>query len=152
MSFKIIDKINRYLNILAGCMLILMMLLATSNIILRFFGHPIKGTFEILGFLGAIVCSLSLLETEQKGGHITIGLLYEKLPNQIKPFLDFVTLILSISFLFLICYKLFQLGFSIKEYGELSETLHIPYYPIIFICAFGVLSLIIFMLFNFLKK
>ena len=131
MFFKIIPNINKYLNILGGIMLIFMMLIATSNIIFRFFGHPIKGTFEILGFLGAMVCSLSLAETEQKRGHIQVGLLYEKLPKGIRPVMDIMTLILSVSFWSLVCYKLFQLGFSIKEFGELSETLNIPYYPVV---------------------
>jgi TRAP-type C4-dicarboxylate transport system permease small subunit len=152
MFFKIIPNINKYLNILGGIMLIFMMLIATSNIIFRFFGHPIKGTFEILGFLGAMVCSLSLAETEQKRGHIQVGLLYEKLPKGIRPVMDIMTLILSVSFWSLVCYKLFQLGFSIKEFGELSETLNIPYYPVVFISAIGVLSSIVLMLLNFFKN
>ena len=149
---KTIRKINYTLNFIGGIFLFIMMLIATSNIVFRLFGHPIKGTFELLGFLGALVCSLSLAETEEKGGHIQVGLIYEKMPKRIKSILDVITLIFSIGFWSLISFKLFQLGFTIKQSGELSETLQIPYYPVVFICAIGVLASIIFICLKFLKK
>ncbi|WP_459891880.1 TRAP transporter small permease [Desulfothermus okinawensis] len=149
---KTIKKINYVLNFLGGLLLLSMMLVASFNIIFRLFGHPIKGTFELLGFLGAMVCSLSLAETEAKGGHIQVALLYEKMPKKIKSILDVVTLILSIGFWSLVCFKLFQLGLLIKDSGELSETLRIPFYPVIFLCLIGVLALIVFIFLRFWKK
>ncbi len=56
----------------------------------------------------------------------------KKMPKKIKSILDVVTLILSIGFWSLVCFKLFQLGLLIKDSGELSETLRIPFYPVIF--------------------
>lgn len=149
---KIISSITNILNAMAGLSLILMMILCILNIFLRLLGHPLKGTFELMGFLGAIACSLSLAGTEKSGGHIHVGILFDKLSKGLQKVFGIIGWIGSITLLVLICYKLITLGMSIKGFGELSETLNISYYPVIFICAVGFFFAILVILLNILEN
>jgi len=60
---KIITLLSRRLNWIAAGAIIVMMLLTTADVILRIFRHPIPGTYEIVGLLGAVVVSFSLAYT-----------------------------------------------------------------------------------------
>jgi len=78
---------NKYLtlagkgfNIIAGIAVIAMMLLSTADVVLRRFGKPIPGTYELVGFLGTIVVSFALGFTSLEKGHIAVELLVSKLP------------------------------------------------------------------------
>ena len=74
-----LDKISRFLNEvliwIAGFFLVTMVLLTCANIFLRLVWTPIRGTFELIGFFGAIVTAFALGYTQIHRGHIGIDLL-----------------------------------------------------------------------------
>ncbi|MBN1227586.1 MAG: TRAP transporter small permease subunit, partial [Deltaproteobacteria bacterium] len=76
---EFLDKFSRLLNQIflwfAGISLIIMILLTCSNIFLRLVWTPISGTFELMGFLGAITTAFALGYTQMKRGHIAIDIL-----------------------------------------------------------------------------
>ena len=51
---------------LAGVAVIALMLLASGNVIMRMFGKPFSGTYELVGFLGALVIAFALGETQRR--------------------------------------------------------------------------------------
>ncbi len=135
---EILNRVNQGFILIGSGILFGMMTLGVANIIFRAFGHPIKGTFELMGFGGALVVGLSLGGTQQKRGHIEVNLFRDKWPSFLRSLMEVMSSVLSIFFWGLITYKLFQLALVIKDSGELSETLNIPYYPLIFLVAVGV--------------
>ena len=60
----VLDKISNFLNQallwIAGLFLLAMITITGANIVLRQFGFPIRGTFELMGYFGAIVAALAL--------------------------------------------------------------------------------------------
>ncbi|MDD4358053.1 MAG: TRAP transporter small permease, partial [Smithellaceae bacterium] len=67
---KYLTRAGRGVNILACVAVIAMMLLSVTDVVLRMFGKPIPGTYEQVGFLGAIVVSFALAFTSMEKGHI----------------------------------------------------------------------------------
>ena len=79
---KYLEGAGRAFNIIACIAVIAMMLLSTADVVMRLFGKPIPGTYELVGFLGAIVVSFALVFTSMEKGHIAVEILVEKLPQR----------------------------------------------------------------------
>ena len=76
---EFLDKLGLYLNrllmIIAGIFLLGMIALTCANILLRLFWFPVRGTFELMGFFGAIVTAFALGYTQVNKGHIARAVL-----------------------------------------------------------------------------
>jgi len=79
---KYLTRAGKAFNILACAAVIAMMLLSTADVVLRLFGKPIPGTYELVGFLGTVVVSFALAFTSIEKGHIAVEILVEKLPQR----------------------------------------------------------------------
>jgi TRAP-type C4-dicarboxylate transport system permease small subunit len=150
--FRVSCSLNRLLLILGALVLCLMMALATCNMIFGFVGQPIKGAYEVTGFLGALAACLALAPTQQVRGHIAVTIFDRFIPKKIRRFLNLVTQILLACFFVLIIRQLVLLGLSLRLFGELSESLRIPFYPLIFILAFGFGALVLTLLIQLLSR
>jgi len=143
MSHTLIQRLNQALISLAGITLCGMVLLACGNMLLRFLGYPIKGTYELMGFSGAILAAFALGATQRQGGHIEVDLLASILPPRVNRWLKLAANLLSTAFFSLIFWRLIILALSLERSGEVSETLHLPSYSVVLIVALGVFSLIL---------
>jgi len=150
--FRLSCLINRLLLISGALVLCLMMALATCNMIFGFLGQPIKGAYELTGFLGALAACLALAPTQQVRGHIAVTIFDRFIPRKIRQILNLVTQILLACFFVLIIRQLVLLGLSLRLFGELSESLRIPFYPLIFILAFGFGALVLTLLTQLLSR
>jgi len=72
----------------AAVCVIAMMLLTVSDVILRFLRHPIPGTYEMVGFLGALFVSFSLAYTSIMGLHIAVDFVVRKLPPAARKIIE----------------------------------------------------------------
>ena len=142
-------NISKYLNFFAAVSVTLMMLLTCADVVLRFFRCPIPGTYEIAGFLGAIMVSFSLAVTTLERSHIAVEFLVDKLPKKLQKIVDQInSLICTILFAAVSWYSVIN-GLDFIESGQVSETLQMPVYPFIFGVAlgFGLLSVVLFLRF-----
>jgi TRAP-type C4-dicarboxylate transport system permease small subunit len=135
--YRLSSSLNKLLLILGALVLCLMMALATCNMIFGFLGQPIKGAYEVTGFLGALAACLAMAPTQQLRGHIAVTIFDRFIPRKARQILNFITQILLIGFVFLVIRQLVLLGLSLRLFGELSESLRLPFFPLIFIMAFG---------------
>lgn len=134
-------KISLGLLCLAGFFLVMMVVLACSNMVLRALWFPVKGTFELMGFSGALAAAFSLAATQRGKGHITVTLLKGRLPNWLEKALVLFSFVLSSGFFVLVGWHCGQRAFGIWRLGELSETLQVVYYPVVFAVAVGFIAL-----------
>ncbi|NIT57095.1 MAG: TRAP transporter small permease subunit, partial [Aliifodinibius sp.] len=76
---KALEKISHILNqimiILAGIFLAAMILMTCMNIFSRLFWSPIRGTYELMGYFGAMVTAFALGYTQLKKAHIAVDVL-----------------------------------------------------------------------------
>lgn len=123
------EKISRTFNWVALCALTFIMLLTVSDVVLRYFGRPIIGTFEIVGFCGALIIGFALPLTSWHRGHIFVDFLTLKISKKSKKVLDISTRVLCITLFFIVGWNLFIYSQKLYQSGEVSLTIQIPFYP-----------------------
>lgn len=133
--------LSRLLIWTAGGFLLGMVLLTCANIVVRLFSVPISGTFELMGYFGAVVAALSLGYTQIRKGHIFVDILYETFPPGLQKVCSLVNSVLCCCFFAFISQQLLKWGNTLKATEQVSETLHIVYYPFVFGVSLGCASL-----------
>ncbi len=128
----------RALMALAGAALVGMAILACANMVLRAFGAPIKGSYELMGFVGALAIAFGLAQTQMTRGHIALTILAGKFPRRVERGVDFVVNLCCAAFFGLAAWRTADWALGLAESGELSETLRIPYHPFPLALALGV--------------
>ncbi len=137
---KIVQEICRLLNAVAGLSLTFLMLLTIADVVLRFFKMPIPGTYELVAYAGAIVIGFSLPLTSWQRGHIFVDFLVLKLSPAAQKKFHLFTRSLALVLFFLIGWNLFKMGNDLWKSGEVSPTLQMPFFPIVY--AVGVSCLV----------
>lgn len=132
-------RISNCMSYISGCILLFMAGLTLADIILRFLGKPILGTYEIVSFLGAAVAGFALPRASFKGAHVNVDLVTSKLPKSTQRALNIVTKFLGI---FLFLFGAIYLAFMGRNFyltKTVTMTLRVPFYPVVFGLAFSCL-------------
>jgi TRAP-type C4-dicarboxylate transport system permease small subunit len=152
---KYLDRIERILNqalmTAGGVAMLAMMVLATGNVALRLFDLPFGGSYEIISFLGALVTAAALGDTQRRRGHIVVDILSAKFSPAVKRVVDAVSHLAVAAFFAVFAWQIIRWGLNLRQSGELSETLKIPYHPFVFGVAVGFAFLALVGLVDFLK-
>jgi len=135
------ELIARALAVLAGIFLVSMMLLACANMVLRAVWVPVQGTFELMGFLGAVVAAFSLAFAQRRKAHIAVGILLARFPAWFRRLADGATNALSCGFFLLAGIETWKWAAFLVQTGEISETLQIIFHPFVFASAVGCIAL-----------
>jgi TRAP-type C4-dicarboxylate transport system permease small subunit len=134
---KIDVLLSRALLALSGAAVLALMLLATGNVVLRIFGIPYGGTYELVSFLGAIGVAFALAATQRGKGHIVVDILSSRYPRRVKQWIDALSSLISAAFFGVVAWQVILWGARIMVSGEVSETLKIVYHPFVFGVAAG---------------
>ena len=152
---EFLDRLSRFLNqvfiFIAGIFLTAMVLLACANIFFRVVWVPVRGTFELMGYFGAVVTALTLGYTQSKGGHIAVDILVLKFSSKTKRFLIGTNNLICLIFFALVTWQVSKYARTLWTTGEVTETLGIIYYPFTFGVAAGCAVLCLVFLIDFLK-
>ena len=135
------SRINGILLAAACIFLILTIFIAVANMILRPLGHPLTGSFELMGYGSAMVTALGLGCSQEKKCHIAVDILFKYFPGSWKRWLCFTGLLFSTGFFLAVSMRLFMFALDLRKNGELSETLMFPFYPVVIIVSLGLLVL-----------
>ncbi len=137
-------KMSIFLDRLAQFTLMILMMLVVINIVLRVaFGSPILGTYEITGFLFAIVISLSIAYCSLLGGHIKVEFLAERFPESVQIAADVLLKIVAIVFFAIATWTLWEYGLYLKTVGEVSPSAKIAFYYFVYVIVAGFVMLCI---------
>ncbi|MGD0235873.1 MAG: TRAP transporter small permease [Syntrophorhabdales bacterium] len=134
-----VDRLTRYADGMAGTALVILMLLTAADVVLRTFGKSIVGTYELVGFLGAVVIGFSLARTSWERHHVFVDILVAKLPPLAEKVVNVLTRCAGITLFFLLGWNLIKLGLRYHSRGEVSPTLQVPFYPAVLgvgVCCF----------------
>ena len=134
---KINDQLNRWAAGLAGAILVFMILLTFANIVLRKVWIPVRGTYEIMGFAGAVLTALAMGITQKRKEHIHVDILFNRFPAPVKRGLSAVNTGICAAFFAVAGWYVGKKGYTLFETAEVSETLRIAYYPFTYVVAAG---------------
>jgi TRAP-type C4-dicarboxylate transport system permease small subunit len=136
--FGILQKTSKWLSVIAGTSLTLMMLLTVSDVVGRAFGHPIMGTYEVVGFMLALVIGFAIPKVSLARQHVYMDFI-DRLSKRNRALMNIFTRMLCIILFVLIGYSLFGVGNEYRISGETSPTIRLPFYPLAYgvgICCF----------------
>jgi TRAP-type C4-dicarboxylate transport system permease small subunit len=136
---KFLNAVTKVLNIIGGSALTFMMFLTVADVAMRAGGHPILGTYEIVGLALALVIGFGIPKVSMDRGHVYMEFLIDKLPQNWKSIFHTFTRILCIILFIIIGYNLFSVGNEFHTSGEVSPTLKLPFFPVAYgvgVCCF----------------
>jgi TRAP-type C4-dicarboxylate transport system permease small subunit len=138
---KISGLLNKLLTLLGGIFLVGMIVLTCANILSRLVWVPITGTFEMMGFFGAIVTAFALGYTQVKKGHIAVDVLVNRFSDKTKKVLSLINNTICGLFFLIAAWQIAVKATTLMKTGEVTETLQVIYYPFTYAVAFGCLVL-----------
>lgn len=146
------SAINQGLAWLAAVSLLMMMLVVVGAALTRKFFTPFTGSTEIVGWLAALTTGFALGYTQVKRGYVDIDTLVELIPQGLQKFLRCFMFFLSLLFFAMVTWQITLYGLGVFQKGNLSETLWLPYYPLIFSLSLGFGGLTLALLVDLLKE
>lgn len=129
--------INQGLAWISGCSLLLIVFLVVLNGVSRVVYVPFSGATEITGWLGAMSTSFALGYTQLNKGHVDIDILTQKFPPSWRHSIKTLVLLVSTVFFGLVAWKIVIFALNVAGEGNVSETLGLPFYPLIILMALG---------------
>jgi TRAP-type C4-dicarboxylate transport system permease small subunit len=127
---KIIKKINYWMNSISEVLLFFMMMLTVLDVVLRSLGSPIVGTYELVSMIGALIVGFSVPQTSWDRAHVFVDFMIENRSEAVKNSFFITTRIIGIITIVILAYTLFVKATTLHRSGEVSMTLHVPYYPV----------------------
>ncbi len=128
------QKISKFLNVIAGISLTFLMLLTITDVILRLFKKPVVGTYEMVAFAGAVVIGFSMPFTSYVRQHIFVDFFILKFSLKVRNAFNIATRVLVMVLFVLVGWNMFKYARDLQKSGEVSLTLQLPFYPV----AYGV--------------
>jgi len=138
---KASHSLNTVLLWVGAGLLVLTMIEAVANMVLRPLAHPIQGSFELMGFASAVIAAFGLSHCQEVKSHISVDILFKALPADLKAFLEALGNGACSLFFSIAGYRVFLLALSLWRSGEVSETLRIPFYPFTACVSLGLFAL-----------
>jgi TRAP-type C4-dicarboxylate transport system permease small subunit len=131
---RLIYLLSKFMEIIAGIALVFMMSLTTFDVILRAFGRPIIGTYEIVAFTGGVVIGFSTPITSWVRGQIFVDFFYQKFSHPWQNVFNVCTRLMSLALFLFVGWNLMILAAHMAKSGEVTMTLQLPFYPV----AYGI--------------
>ena len=133
---KAMEFTSRLMCAVAVAALVAMLVLTLADVVLRGFGWPIPGTYELVGILGAIIIGFAIPYTTMAKGHVMMDFLTESLSRPVRTVLHVLTRLLAIAFFIIAGWNLCVLAQGYSKAGEVTLTLKLPLYPVFYVVAF----------------
>ena len=145
---KLILMLSGFLIKLGGFFLVAMILLTCANIFLRLVWLPVRGTFELMGYFGALVAAFALAQTQALRGHIAVDVLLNTFSAGKQRICRVINSLACLIFMLLCTWQLCLKAGILRATGEVTETLNIIYYPFVYAVALGCLVLALVFLYD----
>lgn len=110
----------------SGLAIIAMIAVTSADVVMRVFGRPITGSYDIVKVAGALAIALALPYTTAVKGHVAVEFFFHKLRRPGRIVVDTVTRLMVIAFLVVVARQAILYGNRLKQVGEVSLTLQIP--------------------------
>jgi TRAP-type C4-dicarboxylate transport system permease small subunit len=134
-----------------GCVaLVAMIVLAAANMILRAVWAPIPGSYELIGFLCALGAGMGLGYTQLAKGHVAVTIVTDRFSPRAVRVVEAVSHVISAGLFGCAAWQTARWGVDLARQGELSETLRIPFYPVVIAVALGFAVLALTLLLDFI--
>jgi len=122
----LVRPLARALHWAGAAALASMMFLTVADVVLRSFRRPILGTYELVGFLGALAIGFSLPQTSLDRGQVLMDFLARHLPPGPNRVLSAVTRAVGVGLFGVLGWNLGAMGFDLRRTGDVTPLLNLP--------------------------
>jgi len=150
-----LKKLNHFLNMalvwIAGFFLAGMIFVTCGNIFLRAVWFPLRGTFELMGYFGAIVTAFALGYAQMGRAHIAVDIVVVRFPKRVRKVLSGINYFICFVFFSIVAWQIAKHATTLWKSGEVSETLRFAFYPFTYGVSLGCFVLALVMLVDFVQ-
>ena len=114
-----------------------MMVLTCTDVVLRYFGYPIRGAYDITRVLGNVIFSLPIAYSYIKGYQVSVDSVFRRTPPIIRLIVDSIICLFSMAITLMISWRAIYLGYDLYVQGRVTDTIPIPLWPFIYIMVLG---------------
>lgn len=139
---KILRQTVLILALAAGVSICVMMTAICADVILRQFGKPIVGVYDVVKIAGALSLAFALPYTTAIKGHVAIEYFFHKLGRKARIVVDTFLRLLSMVLFGFLGWRSFIFGQQLQLKNEVSMSLGLPIFWVpwvIGICCFMVM-------------
>lgn len=135
-----VSRVCTSLSAIAGVVLVIMMVLTFADVVMRFFGRPIVGVYEVVAFLGVAVTGFALPRASLMKAQVYVDLLIDKLPSKPQRVLKIITRIIVGLWFLIAAWFLILMGKKFVDTNSVTLSLRLPFYPVVFGLALSCLA------------
>ena len=128
--YAVLMKVSKILSIIASAALTFMMFLTVADVLGRATGHPVQGSYEVIGLSLAVVVGFGLPKVSIDKAHVFMEFLVDRFGPAGRKVMNTFTRALSLAIFLLIGYNLITVGTELHASGEVSSILKIPFFPV----------------------
>jgi len=147
---KVVKGMVYGLAVAAGAGVLAMVGVTVTDVVLRAFGHPLVGAFDIVRMAGAITLACSLPYTTAVKGHVAIEYFFLKLPRAGRVIVDTLARLLVMALLALLAWQCVAYGNSLRHSGQVSSTLQVPVFWVPYVMALSCVVVVLVVFHNLL--
>jgi TRAP-type C4-dicarboxylate transport system permease small subunit len=141
-----------FFNLFASVSLTAIILLTCLDVSMRyFFNRPLAGTYDLVSLMGAVLAAFAMPYTMLMKGHVAVDLFVRKLSRKKQLAVETVTHVAGILLSLILGWQCFALASDMKSAGEVTPTLLLPFYPIVYAMAVCFFLLCLAILVNLLN-
>ena len=141
-----VKNMVRYMYYFAGLAIVIMMLLTSIDVFLRFCvtlyvtfkwdfmasWRPIPGTYEIVALLGSAAAAFAMAHTSVEGGHVAVSFVVRLFSTKVQACFKIGTDLVGGLFFAMLAWRSTVYALQLQEMGEVTMTLEMPYYPFVY--------------------
>ena len=137
--WPIIDWLLVKMKIIGAVCLVGMTFLTCADVVGRFFGYPIFGSVDIVGFMATLAVVMALPYTHQVKGHIGVEIAVRLLSKRIQLLIEIGTGLISLLLFVIVTWRMVVYARTMQESGEVSMNLELPEHLVVYVTAFCLL-------------
>lgn len=144
MVATVLERVAGLFRAASALVLGAMMLLTCADVVGRAVGRPILGAVELGVLMAALVLAFSMPYTHKEKGHVGVELLYMRLGPRAQGVLESLTGAAGFVLFAIIAQQTWNYAGIMRASGEVSMTLQLPTFYIIYLisASFGLLALV----------
>ncbi|WP_300463257.1 TRAP transporter small permease [Desulfobacula sp.] len=160
-----VNGMARYMYYIAGLAIVFMMVITTTDVALRFCvtlyatfkwpfmesWRPFPGTYDLVAMFGAVAASFAMAHTTVEAGHVAVKLLVRTLAEKTQTIFKLTTDTLSGILFGVLAWRSVIYARQLKESGEVSMTMELPFHPFVYMLAFSALAVTLVFLVEIIK-
>jgi TRAP-type C4-dicarboxylate transport system permease small subunit len=113
------------------------MILTCADVVLRYFGYPIRGAYDITRVLGSVIFSLPIAYSYIKGYQVAVDSIFRRAPRVARMIIDSIVCLFSMAITAMIAWRAIYLGYDLYSTGRVTDTVPIPLWPFIYVMVLG---------------